>query len=131
LGSAAFDLSESVAAVAWSPDGRFLASESESTTRPGHFQIDVWKAETGERIWRRDSQVRKVRSLQFSSDGRAVIETGSETASAMDVATGKRVPLPMSTEPAVTAQLLGDQKKILVKHPPAGNQEVTIACPGA
>ena len=129
LGSAAFDLVELVSTVAWSADGRFLVSAAKSTTRPGQFEIDLWKAETGERIWRKESQVQQVRALEFSSDGRTVIETGIDRGSAFDAATGNRVPLTKPMEAAVSAQLKGNRHEIVIKNAPARKQELTIACP--
>lgn len=129
LGSAGFDLVEPVSTVAWSRDGRFLASATESRTPPSNVHIDLWNAATGERIWRMESQVQKAGALEFSSDGRTLVETGSETASAMDVATGKRIPLPMSTEPAVSAKLSRNRQGILLTYAVERKQDLTIACP--
>ena len=70
--------------IAWSPDGRMLASPSADKT------IRLWDVETGEEVRRFNGHTASVMQAVFTPDGRRVL-SGSEdgTVRLWDVATGK------------------------------------------
>lgn len=59
-------------AVAWSRDGRLIASGDESA------RIWVWDANTGRRIREMRTHTRGVQALNFSPDGRRLVSTGKD-----------------------------------------------------
>ncbi len=77
-----------VYAVAFSPDGRFLATGSDKIAK----YAQLWDCETGKRIRVFEGHTKSVRSVAFSKDGKRLL-TGSldKTAALWDVETGKRL----------------------------------------
>jgi WD40 repeat protein len=75
-----------VSSVAFSPDGRLLASGSDDQT------VILWDVRTGERVRTLTGHTGPVRSVAFSPDGR-LLASGSEdqTVILWDVGTGERV----------------------------------------
>ena len=67
LGSMRFDIGSLLGSVAWSPDGKFLATIVERN------RTAVWNSQTGERVWLKDTAFRQTPSLHFSSDGKFLI----------------------------------------------------------
>jgi len=61
---------QGIAAVAFSPDGRWVAS-----TR-GHRKVKVWDATTGQEALALDGDTTKVTSVAFSPDGRRLAVAG-------------------------------------------------------
>jgi beta propeller repeat protein len=71
-----------VRSVAWSPDGRTLAS--------GGHEIILWDAESGERIRTLEDHAGQVSSVAFSPDGRTLASGGNEVI-LWEAATGERL----------------------------------------
>ena len=61
--------------IAWSPDGRTLASASEDTT------IRLWNPETGTRLGSLAAHTHWVRSVAWSPDGRLLASGSSDATS--------------------------------------------------
>jgi WD40 repeat protein len=78
--------------VAFSPDGRWLASGGNDGT------ARIWDVATGQEIHKLESGVRKISSLAFSPDGRRLATASEDKRVVMvwDVTTGKKV-LPIAT----------------------------------
>ncbi len=77
--------SDKVHALAWSPDGKFIASSSLDET------VHVWDANTGERILAYRNNSLQAQALAWSPDGKYIASTGgflSEIVQVWDAATG-------------------------------------------
>jgi WD40 repeat protein len=77
-----------VLAVAYSPDGRFLASAG---GRDQENNIGVWEAATGKAIHRLHHQEHIVRSMAFSPDGRCLASASGRNVALWDVTTGREL----------------------------------------
>lgn len=84
LGDLRFKHLASIYSVAFSPDGKRLASASEDKT------VKVWDAESGQEVFTLKDHTDQVTSVAFSPDGKR-LATGSwdKTAKVWDAATGK------------------------------------------
>jgi WD40 repeat protein len=69
---------------AFSPDGKFYAG----IDRPGSgYQLDVWDAATGERVWEPRGPMGEVAHFRWSPDSRTLITTNGPTMTLWNVAT--------------------------------------------
>jgi WD40 repeat protein len=76
----------SVTSVAFSPDGRCVASCSADTT------VRLWEAATGKELRRMEGHAKKVNALAFSPDGAFLVSGGDDkTVRAWDTATGAQL----------------------------------------
>ena len=69
-------------AVSWSPDGKYLAlanGAKEDDALPGHFQIRVIKALTGEEVFVYKGHTGYVHVLAWSPDGKYIASGGEDT----------------------------------------------------
>jgi WD40 repeat protein len=72
--------------IAWSPDGRFLATPS------GDQTVRVWDADTGQPVRRLEGHTAKVYSVSWSPDGRRLASGGMDkTIRVWDAGTGQPV----------------------------------------
>jgi WD40 repeat protein len=75
-----------VVSVAWSPDGKLLASRAQGTT------IKVWDAATGQEVRSMESRDSLEGRVVFSPESKHLLETGtSSQAVVWDVSTGQKV----------------------------------------
>jgi WD40 repeat protein len=78
---------KTVSALAFSPDGKALASGDEGGTV---CRIDM---ATGKLLWKYSGGALKVATLTFSNDGRKLVATlANNTKTELDAATGKKLP---------------------------------------
>ena len=81
-----------VQAVAFSPDGRRLASVGGASRGASRPEVKVWDAQTGQEILSLPGHVGGLRSVAFSPDGRRLASTGlDQTVKLWDAATGQEV----------------------------------------
>ena len=73
LGSARLHLGGPVTAIAWSPDGKWLAAAGASDN-----SVPIWDAVTGKEICRFDKHTRPARSVVFAPDGKAVLSSDQQ-----------------------------------------------------
>ncbi len=79
-----------VAALAFSPDGRLLASGSLDAGKPGHPNVILWDAASHQRLAILEGHAGWVRSVAFSPDGRLLATASDDgTARLWDVAEQK------------------------------------------
>jgi WD40 repeat protein len=69
--SQCIDRNGSVKGLAFSPDGRTLASHSDA-----HQQITLWHVATGRELLTINPGLKVIRSLEFSSDGQWLVAAG-------------------------------------------------------
>lgn len=67
-----------ITALAYSPDGRLLASAS--GLYGGHSNLIIWNMETREIAWQADTGVNALDAVAFAPDGRTLAGTGSNSA---------------------------------------------------
>ncbi|MFD3621068.1 protein kinase [Streptomyces sp. NPDC058676] len=84
-----------VIAIAISVDGRFAASRAHTRSDPSTWnlhedEICLWDLESGERLWSRTERPPKL-SLDFSPDGRTLLEYGAHGLWAFDTLTGRQL----------------------------------------
>ena len=133
LGSARFDVAGQVHSVAWSADGRFLATSAQSGRGFGNTRISLWDAKTGLRVWQQNSSSPRPNAIAFSQDGKTVFETGRYGHSAFEVATGRptdRVSPEVLLERKGTRICGGDPRQLNLEHGQKDKQLVTISIPG-
>ena len=78
-----------VCALAWSPDGRWLASAGGAPDKT----VQVWEAASGERLLTYRGHQRSVHGVAWSPDGRSIVSvglgTGENDARRWEVSTGE------------------------------------------
>ncbi len=79
-----------VRTVAWSPDGRWLASGRGNYARPGPGEVRLWDVGTG-RLVHEVATGRGAARLAFSPDGKRLYTGASNAVLAWDVETGREV----------------------------------------
>lgn len=72
-----------VLTVAFSPDGKLLASGGNDTT------VRLWDVATGQSLAKLTGHTKAVYCVKFSPDGKTLVSGGDETIRLWDVATGK------------------------------------------
>ena len=81
--------SEPVQAMAWSPDGRRLASASDDTFSSRHT-VNIWDATSGEDLLSINGHSRRVNAVAWSPDGRRLASASwDKTVQVWDAASGK------------------------------------------
>ncbi len=125
LGSTRFDMGGPVGSVAWSPDGRFLATGVYANG------IALWDSKTGQRVWQQKPAFSGMHSIHFSSDGKILFKSDESGHSAFDVATGQAVDLEsLSGKPAdlfVSVSRSNDGKQILLKQAKKETQKILLS----
>src|SRR5262245_56213350 len=86
-------LETSRSTVAYSPDGKLLATAAHGTWNGGSFaqaEVKVWDAKTGKALFTFESDVRQSEGVIFSPDGKR-IACAARPAKVWDVTTGREL----------------------------------------
>lgn len=87
-----------VAAIAYSPDGRYLATGSQDQT------ASVWELRTGREVRRFEGHTMAITGIAFTPDGKTLITAGADrTARCWDITTGRQIRLLSGHENMLTS----------------------------
>jgi WD40 repeat protein len=101
-------------AVAWSPDGKILASATLNKDKVGEpGEIILWDAQTGEERTRLNRHPGEVSCLAFSPDGKFLASGSCRQVRLWDLGAGKQVRLPPHDGPVVSVAFSPDGKRLL------------------
>ncbi|HWG44069.1 MAG TPA: PQQ-binding-like beta-propeller repeat protein [Gemmataceae bacterium] len=116
-----------VRTVAFSPDGRFIATGS---WLGYDYALRLWDASTGKSLWRCQAEVGLIDRVLFTPDGEGVVSSSSDgTLRLWDVRTGKEIrkyPIPESQRADVEMAISPDGKRLISVSEPGDETRTVI-----